>query len=145
VGTGSSGSATFSTGSFKFGSSLDLTGSNYVSALSLSPPHLVECPLISHTALASVVCGAADVNGLNLFPGSASSAFSVAAWVKLASLGSSYSSRNIVRKDSFLVFQFNTLTGNTGKEYGVRHPVCVRACARACVRACVRACIRVRA
>jgi hypothetical protein len=37
VGTGSSGSATFSTGSFKFGSSLDLTGSNYVSALSLSP------------------------------------------------------------------------------------------------------------
>lgn len=87
------------------------------------------------------------MDGINLFPGAASAAFSASAWIKLTSLGTSYSSRAIVRKNSFMLFQLSTLAG-TGKNYAVRPlglfgRVC-RACRvrrRACVVSFVCGCL----
>jgi hypothetical protein len=63
----------------------------------------------------------AGLDGLSLFPGATSTAFSVAAWVKFASTGTQYQFRNIVRKTSFITFQLNTLTGSAQKQYAVRY------------------------
>ncbi|ELR10938.1 GTPaseactivator protein for Ras-like GTPase [Acanthamoeba castellanii str. Neff] len=68
-----------------------------------------------------VLAGGPDyirVDGINLFPGAASSAFSASAWIKLTSLSSSYTSRVIVRKNSFMLFQLSTL-GGSGRNYAL--------------------------
>jgi hypothetical protein len=92
------------------------------------------CALVAGTTTTAV-------NDLNLFPGESSSDFSISAWIRLTSTGTNYGTRNIARKESFFIFQLNTL-GSAGKNYAVRHcpslPLCACACCVLCVRVRVR-------